>query len=267
VTQQFVQGLNPVTVVGIVARIPHAYALLLLILGALWYFPVTIALGAADQLAALWQPETFLPGGLAVATGGSSFAVGWLAHVFVMYVWLAMFACTAGMVYEHRTELDFEPAHSPERQAARANAELERQRNKLFDRIFAQLRGGALGNAGTSVRQLVEESSAPLEECRWLYARASASHAALANYIAQLMLPRLLATRATNEALRLVRERLVVDTGFKPASGQELWQVAQLARDGGDRPTARKLLQDFEQVFPNDPVAQSLRQLREELAR
>ena len=267
VTGQFIQALNPRAVFGAIARIPFAYVLLLLVIGSLWFVPVTIVLQARDSLSTLWRGETFLPGGLITAVGGQGALIGLVAHMLFMYLWLAMFACVGGTIYERRHDLGVEPAEAPERIEARHNAELERERDKTMDRIFAELRGGALGNAGRSVRRIVDESSTPMDECRWLYARAKNMHPGLANYVAQLMLTRLVDAHANGEALRVLQERLLADPQFRPQTAGETVRLAQLARVGGDRITARALLADFERHFPNDAMSEVVNLRRLEMQR
>ena len=268
VSGRFVEALNPVTVFGIIARIPFAYGALLAAIGAIWFFALMLLQAVGDSVAELWRLESLLPNQTSAAIGVRGVVVGLLLLMLFMYLWLAMFACIGGTIYERRRELAIDPAGSPERAAARADAELARQRDKTMDRIFAELRGGALGNAGTTVRKLIEASSQPLEECRWLYARAaSIADPRLANYLAQVTLPRLLSARATGEALKMMRERLSVTPEFRPETGGQLLQLAQLARDAGDRAMARKLLTDFDGNYPNDPMASAAAKLQAELAR
>jgi hypothetical protein len=185
-----------------------------------------------------------------------------------MYLWLAMFACIGGTIFERRRELAIDPAGSPERAAARIDAEVERQRDKTMERIFAELRGGALGNAGATVRKIIEQSSQPIEECRWLYVRATLlADQRLANYLAQLSIPRLLSARATGEALKMTRDRLSVAPDFRPQTAEHLLRLAELARDAGYRAMARSLLVDFNRFYPNDALESIAARLQAELTR
>jgi hypothetical protein len=47
----------------------------------------------------------------------------------------------------------------------------------------------------------------------------------------------------------------------------ETLRIARIARDGGDRPTARALLRDFQRIFPNDPLQPAADELSRELQR
>jgi hypothetical protein len=136
----------------------------------------------------------------------------------------------------------------------------------IFDRLFAQVRGGAIANAREHARKLIAESPQPLEECRWLLPRATAlEDQRLANYVARVMLPWLLERKATREALEIVRGRLRVSSDFRPATGAETLQLAELAPAAGDRGTAKRLLENFDQHFPNDPLAARASQFQADL--
>ena len=268
VTDRFLEALNPVTVFGTIARIPLAYGVLLVTIGAIWLVAVVLLHAVGDSLVGLWRLESLLPSQISFEIGMHGVVVGLLVLMLFMYLWLAMFACIGGTIYERRHDLAIDPVGSPERAAARADAELERQRDKTMDRIFAELRGGALANAGATVRKLIEQSSRPLDECRWLYTRAaSIADQRLANYLAQVTLPRLLSVRATGEALKMTRERLSVTPDFRPETGGQLLQLVQLARDAGDRAMARNLLANFSQCYPNDPMESAAAKLQADLAR
>jgi len=246
VTGRFVQAFNPKLVFGLVARIPAAYATLLIVIAALWY----------------------LPAFLLAAVGLSGAMSGALGLAVSMYLWLAMIACIGGIVYEHRDELGYEPVESPERTEQKTYAETERDRDRAMDTIFAELRGGAYNNACKSAAAIVECSPTPVDEFRWLYARASKwPDQRLAAYLVRLCLPRMLEARASGEALDRVRERLRVDANFRPESSAQLLRLAALARDAGDRPTARILLNDFDRHFPNDNAALMAAKLAAEVAR
>jgi hypothetical protein len=246
ITGRFMDALNPVDVFGLIARIPLAYFGMLAIIGALWLVPAL----------------------LFSLTGAASLLPNLVLVAIAMYLWLAMLACVGGIIYDHREELGYEPNESPERAAARANAELDRDRDKVMDTIFAEYRGHAFANAGASVRKIMDGSRTPLVEFRWLYARAARwADPRMAEYLVQYCLPKLLQARASGEALDLVRERLRANETFRPLAAAHVLQMATLARDGGDKPTARRLLSDFDQRFPNDPAAPLAAKLSAEIAR
>lgn len=77
----------------------------------------------------------------------------------------------------------------------------------------------------------------------------------------------LLAAQRNGDALKVVRARLQADPEFRPLASEHLLKLAELARDGGDRPTARTLLHDFDRRFRDDPARDRAHGLAEQLAR
>lgn len=170
-----------------------------------------------------------------------------------MYFWLAVFALIGTVLFARRADLGMDDALEPEVDAVESDRELERAHDRLIDRIYAQWRGGAQGNAWKTVSAQFEQSADPLAELRWLYARiAQWPDPRLANRLARELLPRLLAMRHNGEALDMVRARLRTDGDFRPQTSNDLLSLIRLARDAGDRPTARALLRDFERFYPQD---------------
>ncbi len=159
-TGRFTDALNPAAVVHTIRRIPAAYLALVIVLAALWVVPVSLAHASQFDLDAVWRPESLFPLGLLPVIGARGALLGLLGHIVVAYLWLATFACIGGALYEHRVELDFEPAESPERRSERDQAELERARDLVMDRLFWEWRGGAYGTADASVRALLAQGRA-----------------------------------------------------------------------------------------------------------
>ena len=65
----------------------------------------------------------------------------------------------------------------------------------------------------------------------------------------------------------MTRERLAADPEYRPVTATETLRIVRIARDGGDRPTARALLRDFPRIFPNDPLQSAADELSRELQR
>ena len=63
------------------------------------------------------------------------------------------------------------------------------------------------------------------------------------------------------------RPRLEADPSFRPLLGAELVTLAELARDGGDRPLARALLADFDARYPDDPARDRARRVERTVSR
>jgi hypothetical protein len=186
----------------------------------------------------------------------------------VLYGWLALFAIMGGVLFEHRVDLGLDPKESPERQQAKARREHDKELDLVVDRVFAEWRGGAVHNAWRSVERHLRERAQPEQALRDLLERAERwPDQRLANRLAQELLPHLLRTRRPGEALDMVRARLRADSAFRPIEAGDLIKVAELARDAGDRSTARALLADFERRFPDNPGHALVSRLAQQLER
>jgi hypothetical protein len=191
-----------------------------------------------------------------------------LRAALLMLVWMMLFSMLGGVIHARRAELEFEPEHSPERTQRRDDRERDRERDRFTDQIFAEFRSGNSENAWHSIQRRVTQSPDRSTEYLWIYERVTAwPNARLANRLAHELLSILIAARRNEEAFRVMRDRLRADPDFRPCAGSDVIELAQLARDAGDRPLARALLQDFERRFPEDTARESARRLMDELAR
>src|SRR5262249_18019904 len=130
--------------------------------------------------------------------------------------------------------------------------EIERQREHKIDRIYGEWRSGAQKNAWQTLMREVQESGDAVAELRWMLERISPrAEPRLLNRIVQELVPRLIAISRFGEAITLTRQRLSADPEYRPVNATETLRIARIARDGGDRPTARALLRDFQRIFPN----------------
>ena len=184
-----------------------------------------------------------------------------------MYLWLAAFCLMAGLVRAHADDLGVEQAWEPETEDIDDGAHQARTRAQLVDRIYAEWRGGSHQNAWQTVMAEIGQGD-PVQQMEWLYeAIARWPDPRLANRLARELLPRLLTARRNGEALDLLRSRMKTDADFRPIASADLLQLAELARDAGDRPTARALLHDFERFYPRDPARTSAAMLIRQLER
>jgi hypothetical protein len=87
------------------------------------------------------------------------------------------------------------------------------------------------------------------------------------NRVVQELVPRLIAISRFSEAIMLTRQRVTADPEYRPTTATETLRIARIARDGGDRPTARALLRDIPRIFPNDPLQPAADELARELQR
>jgi hypothetical protein len=190
-----------------------------------------------------------------------------LIIALLMFGWLSVLALLGGAILERRISdpedpvLEIiEPETSPE--------DIARHRDRQIDRIYGEWRGRAYKNAWQTLMRMVDESADPLDELRWLYERTSSwPDARLASLIVQELAPRLLEGSRYSEAMKITRERLAADPAYRPRTADQTLRMARVARDGGDRPTARALLGDFQRIFPNDPLQSAADELAQQLQR
>ena len=186
----------------------------------------------------------------------------------LLYGWLAVFAMVGGVLFEQRDELGLEARYAPERREAREDSERDRERSRFMDQVFGEWRGGAVNNAWRTIEQHLSKSENPMAELDWLLARTTGwPDQRLASRLAMEMVPRLLEARRFGDLLELTQSRIKADARFRPLTSAQLIKLVELARDAGDRPTARALLDDFERHFPNDPARGSVVRLVEQLQR
>jgi hypothetical protein len=249
----FWQSLNPAVLLQIVLRVPGSYLLIWAVLaGIYWLASVLVK----------WMPAAELPFAVSIPLPDS------VRIAIVMYAWLASFAMIGGVLYVRRKELGFEPTHSPERVAEKAQRERTREIDQLIDRIFAEWRGGAYGNAWRTIEAHLQNSARPSEDLRELFARAEQwPDGRLAYRLAQELLPQLLLARRTGDALNVVRSQLRADARFKPIAGADTIKLIELARDAGDRRTARMLLDGFDDKYDDQVARRIAAQLAQQLER
>lgn len=249
----FVESLNPVVLFRVLVRVPDSYVLILAVLAGAWWLATMLV---------TWLPAADLPLSIAIPLPeGVRIAV-------LMYAWLASFAMIGGALYVRRMELDFEPSHSPERAAEKAARERQRELDHLIDRIFAEWRGGAYGNAWRTIEAHLNGSPRPSDELKHLFQRASQwPDQRLAHRLAQELIPQLLASRRTGDALNIARAQLQVDANFRPLASNDTIKLIELARDAGDRRTARALLTGFSERYEDDVAQRIAGQLARQIER
>jgi len=249
----FWESLNPILLLQIVIRVPGSYLFILAVLGGFWWLA---------SLLVTWLPAAQLPFSVHIPFSGS------LRIALIMYAFLASFAMIGGVLFERRKELGFEPAHSPERAAEKENRERQREIDLLIDRIFAEWRGGAYGNAWRTIEAHLQNSERPSDDLRALFARAVQwPDGRLAYRLAEELVPQLLAARRTGDALNIARSQLRVDARFKPVASSDAIKLIELARDAGDRSTARMLLAGFDEKYDDESARRVAAQLAQQLER
>jgi hypothetical protein len=185
----------------------------------------------------------------------------------LMFGWLSVLSLLGGAILERRLA---DPDDSPIERAEQEvdSQSVERERERKIDRIYGEWRSGAQKNAWQTLMREVQASEAPVDELRWVHERISRwDEPRLAGRVAQELIPRLIAINRYGEAITLTRHRLSADRDFRPVTAAETLHMVRIARDGGDRPTARSLLRDFDRIFPNDPLQTAADDLTRELQR
>jgi len=194
--------------------------------------------------------------------------VAWLPRfvriALIMYGWISVLALIGGAVFERRQADGPDTTPLERYEEPMSFDERERLRDHQIDSIYGEWRSGAHKNAWQTLTRQVEQSEDPIAELCWMHERISRwPDFRLGSRVAQELIPRLLAVSRFGEAINLTRQRLKVDPDFRPVTAADTLRMVRIARDGGDRPTARALLRDFQRVFPNDtlqPVAKDLEQ-------
>lgn len=249
----FGESLNPRVLWRIMFRVPDSYALILAVLAGSWLLA---------RMLVTWLPEAELPLAIELPLPESA------RIAVLMYAWLAAFAMLGGVLHVRRLELGFEPRHSPERAAQKADRQRQHEIDRLIDGIFAQWRGGAHGNAWRTIEKHLNDSARPSDELRALFQRASQwPDQRLACRLAQELIPRLLAARRTGEALDIARAQLRAAADFRPLASADTIKLIELARDAGDRLTARTLLNGFSERYEDHVARRIAGQLARQLER
>ena len=244
------------TITGSFARALHPLAIAVMIARLGWGYVLVVAVAAGAGLL-----------GRAIVLEGDELAF-LLRIALLMLLWLAMFSVLGGALHARRHAVGFDPEYSPERRQRRDDRDRDRERDLLVDQVFAESRAGRQQTAWQTIEQHASRSPSPMVEYAWIHDRvATWPNPKLANRVAQELLPLLLAAQRNGDALKVVRARLQADPEFRPLASGHLLKLAELARDGGDRPAARTLLHDFDRCFPDDPARDRAHRLAAQLAR
>ena len=208
---------------------------------------------------ALWQVMRALGGsyllivGVALLLGfgfaalaGSGALASWELYGLGIYAWLALFALIGGALFEHRASLGLEAIHAPERLAQRLQVQLDAERDRFVDGLFAQARGGNPRGAWETIEARLEAEQQRNDAYEWLHSRlARHEDQRLASRLAQAYIHRLLG-HDNGRVVELARERLGLDAGFHPRTHAETLRVGDLMRLAGQRGGAEAMLASFE---------------------
>jgi hypothetical protein len=243
-TGSIAQSLNPRLWIGLIGRLQADYALLLV---GMLLLPIV---------------------GYAISWSGLGASLPLIVKIALfMYGWLAVFALIGTVLFERRFDVGLDAA-DVEAQSDRFAGGPDRERHLHVDRLYAEWRGGAHENAWRTLTLELERSADPIAELQWLHGRVGTwPDPRFAERIARELLSKLLERRQYGEALAVARTRLSANGRFRPAQAAQALHLARLARDAGERPVARALLQDFAQHYPNDPSLSLAQSLADEIRR
>lgn len=237
ITGSIVEAINPKTLIDVIRRFGTEYPIFLVVI---------VVFGGAIVSA--------------------SEHAGWLTLqlAILLYGILALFCLLGGIIYQRRKALGVDAWQSPERTQTRETMVEDRAIAREIDDVYSHWRSGAHVEAWQEMDKILATRSRDLEAYRRYYPTlARWPDPRLANKLAREFISKLLVTQHNSEALRILRERLAATPEFRPANGAELVRLVTIARTSGDRPTARALLKDFEQHFPNDAARPIVEQLRD----
>lgn len=158
------------------------------------------------------------------------------------------YAGLGGALYLRRRELGFEPRHSPERLAERAEQERHAERQRFVDELYKDLRvresARAAGNAERWLRasrpeHLKGDLHAIIEAGRkWSEPREYPR-------LLRGLIPVMLEMKQPALAFSLVEAGLATAPDFAPASEAEAVQLIRYAQHTGRRRAARQVLENF----------------------
>jgi len=191
----------------------------------------------------------------------------WPVAAWGIFAWLSVFTLIGGCLYEHRIELGHDAIDSPERREQRRQAELDRTRRQLLDRVQAQARNGNLAGAWATIEDELAQHRHGFATYEWLLdALSEREDLRLARRLAQDYVARALG-RDNARATQIAQRGLTIDADFRPRSGAQCLRVAELLRLAGDRQGAEQLLRNFAIHFPGDPAITDAHSLLAELSR
>jgi hypothetical protein len=192
-----------------------------------------------------------------------------LTIALAIYAWLAIFSSVGYAIGDYRGDCGFDDAIADDDVVQQMDFRVrDKARVEWLDRIYAQWRGGSHRNALQTISSEIESAADPLSELQWLHQQVSQwPDRRVSEHVARPLLHRLLDAGRNGEALDIARTHLRINSGFRPLEGNDAIRLARLARDAGDRPTARALLADFADIYPHDPAHTTAELLHRQLER
>lgn len=175
---------------------------------------------------------------------------------------MALASLLGGALYERRDALGIEAWHSPERSAARAARETQREQQHFLDEVFAFARNRSHANAWRAIEQRLERAQHADSEYDWLL--VALQRLEDPRHLAELRqryIERLVSARRSSDAVKVLERIWQLDPSFQLRDAAATVTLARVALDAGTQRAARLLLRDFAQRFaghPAAPIAQAL---------
>ncbi len=185
------------------------------------YFVLLLAMGLGVWLASvLWRSDLLLIVRVAV----------------VVWYEIAFFALIAGLLHARRRQIGYEPSRSPERTAARAEAERQQLRARMMDDVFLQVRMGKHVEATAPLAQWLRNldgEHAAIDATFVVDQAILWKRPAALNTLGSTLIRHLLRYGRADTALRVFERLRAESTGFTMDSAHDLRTLAEYADSVG----------------------------------
>ena len=218
VTRQPLKAVNPVHLTVTMAKLGLDYLLLLALAAASLYCAVRLISGIG--------------------------LVNWMAGILCI---LLLFNAIGHVIYGRRLELGLNPVSAPELAAARAEADLERQRGKALTQAYGLISRGSPSRGFAELRKYLDnEDPDPLGARAWFFAQmADWEEPAAALGFGKDLITRLVAQREFFTAHKVLLRCQYLDPSFQAEAADQA-DLLQWLEDG--RPTDLSPPQDLSRI-------------------
>jgi hypothetical protein len=246
--------------------------------------PALLALGWTDSISAALDPRTARQFAMALGRDFWTLVVvsalvmastilllasvqsHFIARIAVVLLgWLLLVAISGATIHANRETLgSITQFHRTREPAPRSADQIEQERQRQFDEIYAIWRSGDRNDAWYRIELLVKAASSGEELLRGVLSRTRQWDApALADRIAEELITLDMQAGRSGSALKLARERLALDRTLSLRDSAMALELARLALQVGDGSTSVGLLAAME----HRELAPSLREGADQLMR
>jgi hypothetical protein len=190
--------------------------------------------------------------------------------LFINFAIFSIFALLGGALYERRHVLGYEPTHTPERKAERAERERSRERAHALDVVYGEARGGNFLAARESLLNWIRHNDPDWLErdVRFFYSEARTWQDEKAFvFLSRFLISQLLEMGKNGAAVEIVSGVLERAPTLKLGTAGDTVKIATLARAAGRRSLALRVLTPFETQFPGDALTSEVAAMRAQLER